>query len=114
MNSWTMTVQLFFELVERNHQSFNTEQHLAYNAAIDSVQNNLGKILFIHSGGEGIKTFLCNTIAAKVRSVEDVALCVASSGIAALLLTGRRTAHSRFKMPIPVNKTSVRLIKASL
>jgi chromosomal replication initiation ATPase DnaA len=74
------------ESVDRNSQSFNNEQCLAYNAAIDSVDNNLGKMLFIHSGGGGGKTFLCNTIAAKVRSEGHVALCVASSGIAALLL----------------------------
>jgi len=34
------------------------------------------------------------------------ALCVASSAIAALLLDGGRTAHSRFKIPIPVFETS--------
>ena len=100
-------------LVEQNYQSFNNEQRLAYDAAIESVQNNLGKMLFIHSGGGGGKTFLCNTIAAKVRSEGDVALCVASSGIAALLLEGGRTAHSRFKIPIPVHETSIGSISAS-
>jgi PIF1-like helicase/Helicase len=35
-----------------------------------------------------------------------VALCVASSGIASLLLDGGRTAHSRFKIPIPVFENS--------
>jgi len=76
------------KLIDQNYQSFNNEQHIAYDAAIDSVQNNLGKMLFIHSGGGGGggKTFLYNMIAAKVRSNHDVALCVASSGIAALLL----------------------------
>jgi len=101
------------KLVDRNYQSFNNEQHISYDAAIDSVQNNVGKMLFIHSGCEGRKTFLCNTITAKVRSNHDVALCVASSGIAALLLEGGRTAYSRFKIPIPANKTSVGSIKAS-
>ena len=36
-----------------------------------------------------------------------IALTVASSGIAAELLEGGRTAHSRFKIPIPTNETSV-------
>jgi hypothetical protein len=33
-------------------------------------------------------------------------LCVASSGIAALLLPGGRTSHSRFKIPLQTNETS--------
>jgi len=70
-------------------------------------------MLFIHSGGGGRKTFLYNMIAAKVRSNHDVALCVASSGIAALLLEGGQTAYSRFKIPIPANEISVDSIKAS-
>lgn len=74
---------------------------------------NLGKLLFIHSGGGGGKTFLCNTIAAKVQSESHVALCVASSGIAALLLEGGRTAYSRFKISIPVHETSIGSISAS-
>ena len=100
-------------LVTQNHQLFNDEQRTAYNAAINSVQNNLGKILLIHSGGGGGgKTFVCNIIAAKIRSDHNVALCVASSGIAALLLEGGRTVYSRFRIPIPVNKTSVGSITA--
>ena len=41
-----------------------------------------------------------------------IALAVASSGIAAELLGGGRTAHSRFKIPIPINETSVCNINA--
>ena len=33
-------------------------------------------------------------------------LCVASSGIASLLLTGGRTTHSRFKIPIYIHEDS--------
>ncbi|CAN7111832.1 unnamed protein product, partial [Brassica rapa subsp. narinosa] len=46
------------------------------------------------------KTFLWNILSAAVRSRGDVVLNVASSGIAALLLPGGRTAHSRFSIPI--------------
>ncbi|KAG5729776.1 hypothetical protein E4T56_gene938 [Termitomyces sp. T112] len=78
---------------------------------MDSVDNNLGKMIFIHSAGGCGKTFVCNTLASAVRSNGDVALCVASSGIAALLLEGGRTAHSRFKIPIPALDTSIANIK---
>ena len=36
-----------------------------------------------------------------------IALAVALSGIAAKLLVGGRTAHSHFKIPIPVNESSI-------
>jgi hypothetical protein len=76
-----------------------------------SIDSNSGDLLFIHSAGGCGKTFLCNTIAATVRARGQVALCVASSGIAALLLDGGRTAHSRFKIPIQIDETSIAAIK---
>ena len=42
-----------------------------------------------------------------VRGMQKIALAVASSGIAAELLEGGRTAHSWFKIPIPVNESSI-------
>ncbi|KAF0311358.1 hypothetical protein FJT64_017812 [Amphibalanus amphitrite] len=50
-------------------------------------------------GGCG-KTFLENVLLAKVRSQEEVAVAVATSGIAACLLDGGTTAHYRFKIPL--------------
>jgi ATP-dependent DNA helicase PIF1 len=50
-------------------------------------------------GGAG-KTFLYNCLMCSVRADERIALPIASSGIAALLLAGGRTAHSRFKIPV--------------
>ena len=45
-------------------------------------------------------------MSAKVRSQGQIALAMASSGIAALLQQGGRT-HSRLKVPIPLNELSV-------
>ena len=44
---------------------------------------------------------------AQVRSQSQIALGLASSGIAALLLPGGRTVHSRLKVPIDINELSV-------
>ena len=55
---------------------------------MDSVRTNKGETLFVHSAGGGGKNFVCNTIAAAVRGMGKVELCVASSGIASLLLDG--------------------------
>lgn len=47
-----------------------------------------------------------------LRTSGHVALAVASSGIAALLLEGGRTAHSQFKIPIPIQRDSLCRIDA--
>jgi ATP-dependent DNA helicase PIF1 len=41
------------------------------------------------------------TLASSLRSKSQIVLTVASSGIASLLLPGGRTAHSKFKIPVP-------------
>lgn len=49
---------------------------------------------------------------ARIRSRNDVALALASSGIAATLLEGGRTAHSALKLPLnmQITETSIRNI----
>ena len=61
-------------------------------------------------GGTG-KTFLWNAIISRLRSEKLIVLAVASSGVASLLLPGGRTAHSRFKIPIVIDESSVCGIK---
>jgi PIF1-like helicase len=58
-------------------------------------------------GGTG-KTFVENLLLAYVRSHNGlgVALAVASSGIASLLLMNGRTAYSRFRIPIQLDDQS--------
>ena len=57
-------------------------------------------MLFLDAPGGTGKTFLINLILAKLRSEGKIALATASSGIAAALLTGGRTLHSTFKIPL--------------
>ena len=64
------------------------------------LNNNEGQIFFLDSPGGTGKTFLINLILARVRSTRDIALAVASSGIAATLLEGGQTAHATFKLPL--------------
>lgn len=52
------------------------------------------------------KTFLYKCLCAYFRSQGKIVLCVASSGIAAQLLPGGRTAHSRFKIPLSNDLTA--------
>lgn len=52
------------------------------------------------------KTFLENLLLATVRAAGQEAIAVATSGIAASLLDGGTTAHSRFRIPIELTDTS--------
>ncbi|GFS51736.1 hypothetical protein TNIN_272661 [Trichonephila inaurata madagascariensis] len=53
---------------------------------------------FLDAPGRTGKIFIINLILAAVRSQNDIALCLASSGIAAILLPGGRTAHYALKV----------------
>ena len=69
------------------------------------VQKHSGVFFIDGPGGTG-KTFLYRTLMASLRSRGEIVLATASSGIAATLLPGGRTAHSRFKIPIDIQPSS--------
>ncbi|XP_077251766.1 uncharacterized protein LOC143890990 [Tasmannia lanceolata] len=52
------------------------------------------------------KTYVYRTLIARLRSEGKIVLAIASSGIAALILQGGRTAHSRFEIPIILEENS--------
>ena len=56
--------------------------------------------MFVDGPGGTGKCFLFYLLAASVRAEGEIALCVASSGVAALLMQGGTTAHYRFKIPL--------------
>ena len=94
--------------------TLNEDQRAVYDQVVQDVmqdQPGQGHPYFVHSAGGCGKTYLCNLIAAAVRAQQKIVLCVASSGIASLLLPGGRTAHSRLKIPIPVFENSTCYIK---
>ena len=97
-----------FEKASDCEKKMNADQAEVYNKVIDAVlaANSQQTFFFVDGPGGTGKTFLYNAILAKVRSHDKIALSVASSGIAAELLEGGRTAHSRFKIPIPILPTS--------
>ena len=97
-------------LVDKQRTIFNLDQAAAFDAVLESVTNNQGYLFFIHAAGGCGKTFLCNTIA-EVRRRGQVALCVVSSGIAALLLDEGRTSHSHFKISLSIHEDSVAGLK---
>jgi hypothetical protein len=87
-------------------ESLNDGQRAAYNGVIDVYAAHHAKVIFIDGPGGTGKTYTENLILNVVRSCGDIALVVASSGIAALLLSGRRTTHSYLKIPIALDRKS--------
>lgn len=96
---------------EINHCRLNAEQREVYDKVIVNVNENKGGLFFVYGSGGCGKTFLWQTICARLRSEGKIVLPVASSGIAATLLPGGRTAHSRFHIPLDLDQYSIASIK---
>ncbi|XP_026398220.1 uncharacterized protein LOC113293999 [Papaver somniferum] len=97
---------IIMEDAEELKKGLNAKQALTFNEISKSVEDKAGWLFFVYrSGGTG-KTYLWRTLTSSLRSQGKILLAVASSGIASLLLTGGRTAHSRFKIPMKLNEIS--------
>ncbi|XP_027103066.1 uncharacterized protein [Coffea arabica] len=88
-----------------------TKLNLGQKAAFDTIMQALyikGKGCFFIDGPGGTgKTFLYRALLAEVRSKGFIALATASCGVAASILPGGRTTHSRFKIPIDMNSANM-------
>jgi len=89
----------------------NAGQRSAFLKIVKSVVNGESGFYFVSGFGGTGKTFLWNAIVSYLRGEQKIVLTVASSGVASLLLPSGRTAHSRFKIPFNIHKTSVCEIK---
>jgi hypothetical protein len=87
--------------------SLNDEQRLAFDEILDHVLHNKGKVFFIDGPGGTGKTYLYKALLAKVRSLGLIAIATATSGIAASIMPGGRTAHSRFKIPVSIQEDTM-------
>lgn len=85
----------------------NFDQMEIFNTVKQSVDGGLGKLIFVDGPGGTGKTFLINHILDTMKRAGKNAIPVASSGIASLLLQSGRTAHSKFKIPIDIDDTSL-------
>ena len=85
--------------VRNNEIMLLDDQWEAYNAFLRSVETGKGGLFFLDAPGGTGKTFVTNLLLAKVRQQSKIALACASSGLAANLLDGGRTAHATFKIP---------------
>ncbi len=90
---------------------FNEGQRTAYETILHSCQQPHGKVFFLNGPAGTGKTFCYSVLCYHLRGERRIVLCVASSGIAATLLKGGRTAHSTFKIPIKILANSTCSIK---
>ncbi|KAE9079010.1 hypothetical protein PF010_g22923 [Phytophthora fragariae] len=86
----------------------NVGQRSTYDEILQAVDGSAqgDKLFFIDGPGGTGKSTLLWYILAKVRLSGKIAIAVASSEIASLLLMGGRTAHSTFKIPLKLNDKS--------
>ncbi|GJT53735.1 DNA helicase [Tanacetum coccineum] len=89
----------------------NTEQRNIYDMVLGAGTANQQEMIFVYGHGGTGKTFLWKTLINTMRSQGKIVLAVASLGIASLLLSVGRTAHSRFKIPLDLTDESLCNIK---
>ncbi|XP_019447295.1 PREDICTED: uncharacterized protein LOC109350519 [Lupinus angustifolius] len=85
----------------------NSDQLVAFNTIMNVIEHRQGKVFFVDGPGGTGKTFLYRALISRLRSVGQIVLATATSGIAATLLPGGQTAHSRFKIPLNPDSSSV-------
>lgn len=83
--------------------TLNADQRAAFDTVVDALSRRPsreeGRCFFIDGPGGSGKTHLYNTLLRHARRQDLSAISVASTGAAALLLHGGRTAHSVFSIP---------------
>ena len=91
----------------QREQHLNADQHRAYDTILNRLRMDpTGAHFFLHGSGGTGKTYLYITLCERLRSEGKIVLCVASTGLAALLLPGGRTAHKQLKIPIEITEQS--------
>ncbi|XP_029144547.1 uncharacterized protein [Arachis hypogaea] len=85
----------------------NNDQSKAFKCIMNTIDRRESGVFFVDGPGGSGKIFLYRAIIAELRNKGHIVLVTASSGIAATLLPGGRTAHSRFKIPINAEPSSI-------
>uniref|UniRef100_K3YL66 ATP-dependent DNA helicase n=3 Tax=Setaria italica TaxID=4555 RepID=K3YL66_SETIT len=85
----------------------NDEQKAAYNEILTAIDRDEGGLFFVDGPGGTGKTFLYRALLATVRGQGKIALATATSGVAASIMPGGRTSHSRFKIPLRIDDGAI-------
>lgn len=90
------------ELIQINLPLLNNKQKYVFDILMKVTYDETGGIYFLDAPGGTGKTFFISLILVTISSQNKIALALASSGIAATLLEGGRTAHSALKLPLNI------------
>ena len=110
-------------LAEHNISMMTTEQLTVFNEFIriihDHAHGNINNqnLLFIDAPGGSGKTFVIYSILSFLRGNGKIVLATSTSGIVATLLSGGRTVHSTFKIPLNshlIDSPTCNIYKANL
>ena len=93
-------------LAAEHEHSFNADQKAVFQEIMQAVIDKTGQTFFLHGPSGTGKTYVYNTLCYRLRSQGKIIICIASSGIAALLLKGGHTSHSCFNIPVQINESS--------
>lgn len=95
-----------YDLIALQHQvteivpQLLPEQSHVFHQVLRKKDSGNGGLFFLDAPGGTGKTFLLNILLMSVRKDQKITVAVTSSGIAAKLLNGGRTAHSVLKLPL--------------
>ena len=91
---------------EENVLKMNKDQRKIFDAVMESINTNIGKMFAIDAPGGTGKTFVLDCLLSKVRSEKKIALAMATTGIASTLLPNGRTVHTKLKVPLNCDENS--------
>ncbi|KHN76123.1 ATP-dependent DNA helicase PIF1, partial [Toxocara canis] len=104
-------------VVERMYEELNMGQRRAVDRVLQAVYNSTSgsdvqRCFFLQGAGGTGKTYLYNLIIRMLRLRGTATIAVAFTGIAATLLIGGTTVHSRFRLPLRLYNDSGSTLKA--
>jgi hypothetical protein len=70
---------------------------------MSSVDTKDGVLFFVDGRGGTRKTYLYKALLSTIRSQKKIIMATATSGVAASIMSGGRTAHSCFKIPLTID-----------
>ena len=84
-------------------KTLNEEQQATCNEIMSVVDSDHGGLFFVDGPGGTGKTYLYRALLATIRCQNKIAVATTTSGVAASIMPGGRTAHSCFKISLTLD-----------